>query len=191
MRRLIAVAVTAIVTVLLAACSTVGINTATNGRSLDPLHDDVASLLIAFDLPRGLGPNNAAGQLFTFDVANGGPQEHLRLSLVPADADQVAGNLPPPAEGHAYYLYNVAETDKPAIRAAQQAAQARGISASSIQIGVVPHLCGAGQVDQNVLTVSIYGAIPGQTRLMPFMNQMPLAAVLQQPGSTQLAICQG
>jgi hypothetical protein len=61
----------------------------------------------------------------------------------------------------------------------------------SIQIGVVPHLCGAGQVDKNLLTVSIYGAIPGQTRLMPFMNQMPLAAVLQQPGSTQLAICQG
>ncbi|HVX73478.1 MAG: hypothetical protein ACTHKD_05630 [Devosia sp.] len=191
MRRLIAISVTVAVTVLLAACSTVGINTASNGRSLDPLRDDVASLLIAFDLPRGLGPNNAAGQLFTFDVANGGPQEHLRLSLVPADADQVAGNLPPPGDGRAYYLYNIAENDKPAIRAAQQAAQARGISASSIQIGVVPHLCGAGQVDKNLLTVSIYGAIPGQTRLMPFMNQMPLAAVLQQPGSTQLAICQG
>jgi hypothetical protein len=111
MRRLIAISVTVAVTVLLAACSTVGINTASNGRSLDPLRDDVASLLIAFDLPRGLGPNNAAGQLFTFDVANGGPQEHLRLSLVPADADQVAGNLPPPGGGSGSYPPTVAEKE--------------------------------------------------------------------------------
>ena len=187
MRRLIALALT----LALAACSSVGVNTANTTRSLDPLHDDVASLLIAFDLPRGLGPNNAAGQLFTFDVAQGGPQEHLRLSLVQADADEVAGNLPPPAEGRAYYLYSISENDKLTVRAAQQSALQRNVAASAIQIGVVPHLCGTQGIDQSTLTVSIYGAIPGQTRLMPFMNQMPLTAVLQQPGSTQLAICQG
>jgi hypothetical protein len=187
MRHLIAI----VLTLALAACSTVGINTGNNNRSLDPLHDDVASLLIAFDLPRGLGPNNTAGQLFTFDVAQGGPQEHLRSLLVPADVDQAAGGLPPPAEGRQYYLYTINENDKPAIRAAQQSAVARNLSANSIQIGVVPHLCGAGAVDKNVLTVSIYALIPGQTRMMPFMNQVPLATVLQQPGSTQLAICQG
>ena len=60
-----------------------------------------------------------------------------------------------------------------------------------LKTAFVPLLCGSGQADQTLLTVSIYGAIAGQTRLMPFMNQMPLAAVLQQPGSTQLAICQG
>ena len=139
MRRLIAIALT----LCLAACSTVGINTVNNGRALDPVNDDVASLLIAFDLPRGLGPNNAAGQLFTFDVAQGGPQEHLRSNLVPADADQVAGNLPPPADGRAYYLFTIDTQAQPAIRAAQAAAQARGITAASIQIGVVPQLCGS------------------------------------------------
>jgi hypothetical protein len=187
MRHLTAIALT----LLLAACSTVGLNVGNTNRSLDPLHDDVASLLIAFDLPRGLGPNDKAGQLFTFDVAQGGPQEHLRSTLVPADVDQAAGALPPPAEGRQYYLYTINENDKPAIRAAQQGAAARNLSASSIQIGVVPHLCGAGEVDKNALTVSIYAVIPGQTRMMPFMNQVPLATVLQQPGSTQLAICQG
>jgi hypothetical protein len=187
MSRLIAITLT----LFLAACSTVGLDMGNTNRSLDPLHDDVASLLIAFDLPRGLGPNNTAGQLFTFDVAQGGPQEHLRSLLVPADVDQAAGGLPPPAEGRQYYLYTINETNKPSIRAAQQAAVARNLSASSIQIGVVPHLCGAGDIDKNALTVSIYALIPGQTRMMPFMNQVPLATVLQQPGSTQLAICQG
>ena len=118
MRRLIAIALT----LCLAACSTVGINTVNNGRALDPVHDDVASLLIAFDLPRGLGPNNATGQLFTFDVAQGGPQEHLRSNLIPADADQVAGNLPPPQDGRAYYLYSIDPQAQPAIRAAQAVA---------------------------------------------------------------------
>ena len=187
MRILIAAALT----VFLAACSTVGLNTGNNNRSLDPLHDDVTSLLIAFDLPRGLGPNDKAGQLFTFDVAQGGPQEHIRSLLVPADVDQAGGALPPPAEGRQYYLYTINANDKPALQAAQAAAVARNLSPSSIQIGVVPHLCGAGEVDKNALTVSIYALIPGQTRMMPFMNQVPLAAVLQQPGSTQLAICAG
>ena len=187
MRRLIAIALT----LCLAACSTVGLNTANNGRALDPINDDVASLLIAFDLPRGLGPNNVAGQLFTFDVAQGGPQEHLRSNLVPADADQVPGSLPPPQEGRAYYLYTVNEQNKPAIRAAQEAARARGVAASAIQIGVVPHLCGAPGIDRTMLTVSILAVIPGQTRPMPFMSNVPLTTVLQQPGSTQLAICNG
>lgn len=185
MRILIA----AILTLLLAACSTLGVNGPSANGALDPLHDDVASLLIAFDLPRGLGPNNVAGQLFTFDVANGGPGEHLRAMLVPADVDEVSSRLPAPAEGRQYYLYQLSEQSKGQIRAAQAAAAARGIAASSIQLGIVPHLCSAGPVDQNVLTVSIFATLPGRTGLLPFMNQVSLAAVLQQPGSTQLAVC--
>ena len=46
-------------------------------ETLDELANGAAFLLghnlIAFDLPRGLGP--AKGSLFTFDVANGGPAE--------------------------------------------------------------------------------------------------------------------
>src|SRR5690348_17585230 len=103
MRLLLAAALS----LVLSACSTMGLNSPSASGSLDPLHDDVGSLLIAFDLPRGLGPNNKAGQLFTFDVAQGGPTEHLRLQLVPADADLASGHLPPPADGRAYYLYTL------------------------------------------------------------------------------------
>ena len=73
MHRILAIAFT----MLLAACSTMGTPSGPSGRGLDALHDDVGSLLVAFDLPRSLGPA-PSGQLFTFDVANGGAGEHLR-----------------------------------------------------------------------------------------------------------------
>jgi hypothetical protein len=184
MRFLIAIALA----VTLASCSTLGVNSLAPSSSLDPVRDDVASLLVAFDLPRGLGPATS-GQLFTFDVPNGGPSEHLRAPLVQADADQAAAGLPPPADGRAYYLFALSEPAKAQIRAAQAAAQSRGIPGSSIQLGIVPHLCSSGPVDQNVLTVSIFAALPGRSGLYPFMKDETLAAVLQQPGSTQLAIC--
>ena len=134
MRLLLAAALT----LVLSACSTMGLNSPSASGSLDPLHDDVGSLLIAFDLPRGLGPNNAAGQLFTFDVPQGGPTEHLRLLLVPADADLAAGHLPPPAEGRAYYLYTLDGAARAQIQAAQATANARAVPGKSVQIGVVP-----------------------------------------------------
>jgi hypothetical protein len=172
-------------TLLLAACSTLGLPTAP-ATSLDPLRDDVASLLIAFDLPRGLGP--AAGSLFTFDVANGGPGEHLRLTPLQADVDEVPANLPPPGAGRAYYLFAFTETDKFAIRAAQASAQARGATARSVTIGMVPKLCTAGTLDPNFTTLSVLAVLPGRSPL-PFIDAQPLSALLQQPGSTQMPPC--
>lgn len=189
MHRLIVV----FVSLLLAGCSTLGSGNvggpSNSGRNIDPVNDDVSSLLIAFDLPRGLGPA-PSGQLFTYDVANGGPDQHLRISLVQADdADQVAGTLPPPGDGRAYYLFGIADNDKARLRAAQASAQARGITAQSVQIGIVPHLCTSGQVDPNALTVSILGGVPGQTRMQPFLDHETLAVLMQQPGSTQMPAC--
>ena len=188
MRRLIVLAFS----LLLAGCSTLGTGgpgPSGGGRALDPVNDDVGGMLVAFDLPRGLGPA-PSGQLFTYDVANGGPQEHLRLTLVQADdADQVAGTLPPPSDGRAYYLFGFSDADKAKLLAAQTSARARGITAQSVKIGIVPHLCTSGQVDPNTLTVSILGGLPGQTRMMAFLDHELLASLLQQPGSTQMPAC--
>ncbi len=173
---------------LLAACSTVGVTTGPNGPSLDAVRDDVGSLLVVLDLPRGLGPSPSTGQLFTFDIANGGPSEHLRLTLVPADGDSY-GNLPPPGDGRAYYLFAVDAKDKPAIQAAQLAAQQRGVSGNNVTLGIVPKLCTAGQIDQTSLTVSAFALIPGRTRLMTFLDNQPLSVLAQQPGSTQMPYC--
>ena len=171
---------------VLTACSTVGVGPGPGGNTLDPLRDDIASMLIAFDLPRGLGP--ASGSLFTFDVANGGPAEHLRLTPLQADVDGLPAGLPPPGVDRAYYLFAFSETDKLAIRNAQLTAQARGATSQNVTIGMVPKLCTAGPVDPNLVTVSVYAVLPGKSP-MPFVNRMVLAQLLQQPGSNQMGPC--
>ena len=174
---------------LLSACSSFGPGSPTGGPALDPATNDMASLLVAFDLPRGLGPSPTAGQLFTFDVANGGPSEHLRLTLAPADADLAPGTLPPPAEGRAYYLFALKEADQLSIRAAQSLAQQRGVTANGVKLGIVPKLCNAGPVDANLLTISVFAVVPGRTGLLPFLKDETLAQLLTQPGSTQMPAC--
>ncbi len=173
-------------TLFLAACSTMGVVPGPGGNTLDPLRDDVAATLIAFDLPRGLGP--AKGSLFTFDVANGGPAEHLRLTPLQADVDQYPANLPPPGVDRAYYFFAFSESDKLAIRNAQLTAQARGASATNVTLGFVPKLCTAGTVDPNAVTVSVFAILPGRAP-QPFLNRQLLSVLLQQPGSTQMGPC--
>jgi len=171
---------------VLAACSTVGIGPAPGGGTLDPLRDDIGAMVIAFDLPRGLGP--AGGSLFTLDVANGGPAEHLRLTPLRADIDLLPPNLPAPAIDRQYYLFAFSESDKLAIRNAQLTAQARGAAAQNVTLGVVPKLCTAGAVDPYTTTVSVLAVLPGRQPL-PFLNRQLLAQILQQPGSTQMGPC--
>ena len=173
-------------TFVLAACSTVGGGPGPGKSTLDPLRDDIGPLLIAFDLPRGLGP--ARGSLFTFDVANGGPSEHLRLTPLQADVDGLPANLPPPGIDRAYYLFAFSEADKLAIRNAQLIAQARGATAQNVTVGMIPKLCTAGPVDPNLVTVSVYAVLPGRSPL-PFLNRTMLATLLQQPGSNQMGPC--
>ena len=185
MRILIALALS----LVLAGCSTVGLNLGTPSGGLDASRDDLSSLVIAFDLPRGLGPSPTAGQLFTFDVANGGPSEHLRLTLEPADADLAISSLPPPAEGRAYYLFDLKDADKLAIRAAQTSAQQRGVTESGVKLGIVPKLCNAGPYDANAMTISVFAVVPGRTGLLPFLKDETLAQLLTQPGSTQMPAC--
>ena len=185
MRILLALALS----LLLAGCSTVGLNLGAPSGGLDASRDDLSTLVIAFDLPRGLGPSPTAGQLFTFDVANGGPSEHLRLTLAPADADLAPGTLPPPAEGRAYYLFALKEADQLSIRAAQSLAQQRGVTANGVKLGIVPKLCNAGPVDANLLTISVFAVVPGRTGLLPFLKDETLAQLLTQPGSTQMPAC--
>lgn len=172
---------------ILTACSTVGPGPGPANGTLDPLRDDIGATLIAFDLPRGLGP--AKGSLFTFDVANGGPAEHLRLTPLQADVDGIPASLPPPGVDRAYYLFAFSETDKLAIRNAQLTAQARGATAQNVTLGMIPKLCTAGPVDPNLVTVSVYAVLPGKSP-MPFLNRTVLAQLLQQPGSTQMGPCQ-
>ncbi|RYE08951.1 MAG: hypothetical protein EOP22_11525 [Hyphomicrobiales bacterium] len=169
----------------LAACSTIGMPTGPTGK-LDLVRDDIASMLVAFDLPRGLAP--AKGSLFTYDVANGGPAEHLRLTPLQADIYDFPRELPPPAADRQYYLFAFTEIDKQAIRNAQLSAQQRGATATNVTVGMVPKLCTAGTVDPNYTTVSVYAVLPGRGAI-PFLDGQLLSVLLQQPGSTQMGPC--
>lgn len=176
----------ALLALALAACSTVGMGPGPGSTSLDPLRDDIASTIIAFDLPRGLGP--AKGSLFTYDVANGGAAEHLRLTPLQGDVDMLPAGLPPPGIDRAYYLFAFSQTDRLAIRNAQLSAQSRGATAQQVTIGMIPKLCTAGPVDANTATVSVLAVLPGRAPL-PFLNRQLLAVLLQQPGSNQMGPC--
>ena len=177
---------------LLAGCSTMGTGNfggpSGGNRTLDAANDDVGSIVVAFDLPRGLGPVPTT-QLFTFDAAQGGPNEHLRLTMVQANDADVGSQLPPLADGHAYYFFALNDNDKGRLAAAQASARARGLTAQSIQLGIVPKLCTSGQIDPTVLQVTVLGGIPGQTRMTPFLDHMALTQVNQLPGSTQMPAC--
>ena len=177
---------------LLAGCSAMGTgNFGPSGggnRTLDAANDDIGSIVVAFDLPRGLGPVPTT-QLFTFDAANGGPSEHLRLTMVQANDADLGSQLPPLADGHAYYFFALNDNDKGRLAAAQASSRARGLTAQSIQLGIVPKLCTSGQIDPNALQVTVLGGIPSQTRMTPFLDHMPLTQVNQLPGSTQMPAC--
>jgi hypothetical protein len=176
---------------LLAACSTLNLDTANRLRSLDYMRDDIASLLIAFDLPRGIGPVPGASTL-SFDVVIAGQGErHIDATLTQADADEVAGSLPVPAKGRAYYLFGFTDKDKAAIHDAQAWARSLpgGLSGNSLSIKLAPRLCTSGDVDVAAATVSVLVALPGQPGLAPLIDHQRLPDLVAQAGGAGLPPC--
>lgn len=160
---------------MLAACSSFGPSTPPALRALDPLHDDLGKLFIAFDLPRGLGPV-VGGSSVTLDAVGAKP---VRAALVAADADEVAGNLPPPANGHAYYLFSIAPADQPALQAAVVAAlSANPSAAGTASLAVTPALCTSGGIDPAKAVISVLAALPGGAHLGPLIDHRALGDLL-------------
>lgn len=164
---------------LLAACSTLGgRDTAPSSqRGLDALNDDLASAVIVFDLPRGVGLVEGATRL-SFDVASPVLDKHLSAVLAPADADEVAGVLPPPGSGRAYYFVGLSDADGAAFGAAQAAARGASVSAGAARLSVAPRFCVSGPVDPTLVTVSVYAALPERGRLAPLLDRQLLTHAL-------------
>jgi hypothetical protein len=163
---------------LLAGCSTAGlIDTPQPKRGLDYGRDDLASLRIAFDLPRGVAPIEGASAL---TYAGDRP---LRVGLVPADMDDVAGSVPPPGTGRAYYVYGIAPADQQPLREAQRNA------GSGAALTAVPRLCRSGAVDPKRVSVTVYAVVPGAGRLAPLIERQVLADLLAASGISELPAC--
>jgi hypothetical protein len=171
MRHIIVVAVLA----LLAACSSLNLDTANRLRTLDYANDNLADLVLAFDLPRGVEPVKDRSTLI-FDVttpANG--ERHLRAVLVLADADETVGNLPPPAANRTYFLYGFSDKDKAALREAQAWARTLPAGGGTIKIAMAPRFCSVAPIDPQSTNVSVLIALPGVTGLAPLISNQKLS----------------
>lgn len=94
------------------------LDTASKLRGLDYLSDDIASLLLAFDVPLTLEPI-ADGSVLASTSPPASGERHIKAVLTETDASDLAGTLPPPADERTYYLFGFSDADKAAIREAR------------------------------------------------------------------------
>jgi hypothetical protein len=172
-----------LVAAALSACSSFGPSTPPPSRPIDALRDDVAGLLIVFDLPRGLGPMPGASFL-TFTVGTTRP---VTAALIPADADAMATQLPPPGKGRAYYFLDLSPIGQTAMRTAQAGARAANPAPSSVALAVVPGLCESEAVDPKLVTLSVFAAVPGASHLVPLIDHRLVADIVGSAG--KLSAC--
>lgn len=179
---------------LVTACSSLSMPTAAKLRALDYLNDDIASLVVAFDVPETLEPVPGASG-FSFDISIPGKGErHIAATLEPGDASEVAGALPPPGTERTYYLFGFAEADKAKLREAQ--AWARGIATTGVApntpvIAISPRFCRSDAIDMATARVSVLIALPGSPALEPLVSNETLATLLASTGGGVLPECAG
>lgn len=191
MARWIARIAAIVAIVALAACSSIPLGTAGKLRGLDYLNDDLASLLLAFDVPLTLEPA-PEGSVLSFDITTPTSGErHVKATLVVADAADLAGTLPPPAENRTYYLFGFSDPDKQAIRDAQAWARKLPPGPNALSISLVPRVCRSGEVDPARTSVSVLIALPGATGLAPLLTNTPLSTLLASAPIKALATCAG
>ena len=155
----------------LSGCSSFGPGTSPPQRALDALHDDIGGLLIAFDLPRGIGLMPGASSL-TYAIPSARP---IKAVLIAADADEIASQLPPPGNGRAYYFLALAPADRTSIRTLEAGARSANLAPTSITFTVTPGLCESAIVDPKSVTISILAATPGGQHLVPLVDHHSLA----------------
>jgi hypothetical protein len=170
MRRSLRLAILAAASAL-TACSSFGPSAPPTLRALDPLKDDVAGLLIAFDLPRGVGPMPGASVL-TYTIPSARP---IKAALVPADAEDEASQLPPPGNGRAYYFFALPPASQTAIRTAAAGARAANLSSANVAVAVAPGLCESAVLDPTRISISVLVAQPAGPRLAPLIDHRVLA----------------
>lgn len=189
MRQLLRSLVLVCAAVALAGCSSLSMPTAAKLRAVDYLNDDIASLLIAFDLPVGIEPiADGSTMSFTVTSGTGGGARVIAVLTRAADADAASG-LPPPGGDRIYYLFGFSDADKAALRAAQATARALPPGNNSIIVDMGPRFCARVPTDLAKVRFSVLIALPGSTGLEPLINGESLQAVLAPSGQTALPPC--
>ena len=159
---------------LLGACTSLSPQAAAKIRALDYLNDDIASLVVAVDLPAPLQPVPEQSAL-RFDFTSAGRGErHVVAALTLTDPGELAGTLPPPGANRAYYLFGFSEADQAALREAQTWARSlpagTGNATGAFPVSVAPRFCATEPVDLARARYSVLVALPGATRLEPLIQ---------------------
>jgi hypothetical protein len=177
--------------VVLAACSSIPIGMGGRQNGLDGLNDDVALALLALDLPQVLEPV-PGGTVLNFDITSAsGGERHIKAILATADPGELAGLLPPPADGRSYYLFGLAAADQQAIREAQEWARGLPPGAAQVTLGLGPSLCRTDAIDMQKTMVSALVVLPGSGRAAPLLGPVSLATVLATAPSKEIPPCAG
>jgi hypothetical protein len=172
----------------LVGCSSLPIGQSAPVRALDYLGDDLAGALVAFDLPASLEPV-PGGSTLTFDLTTpASGARHVRAVLAQSDAAELAGTLPPPADGRSYYLFGFSPSDRQAIREAQAWSRTLPGGAGELKVVLSPALCRIGTVRADAVRVSVRVAVPGIPALAPVIADRPLTAVM---GGAEVPPCAG
>jgi hypothetical protein len=168
---------------LLSGCDTFGLGGGGTpvpaARALDYRADDLASLVVALDLPAELQP--VPGRTTArFDVTTETKGErHVKASLVRADGDLIDAGLPPPGSGRTYYLLGFSARDAKAVADAQKWLAGLPVGAPPvIAFNVSPSLCETAAIDPAATTFSILPALPGAGPLVPLVSDKPLTMLL-------------
>jgi hypothetical protein len=174
-----------------AACSSIPIGTASKSGGLDALNEDVAAALLALDLPQVLEPV-AGGSTLSLDITSAsGGERHVRAVLGTADPGELAGLLPPPADGRSYYLFGLTPADQQAVREAQAWAKSLPPGNAQVTLGLSPSLCRTDAIDTQKTMVAALVALPGSGRVTPLLGPVPLASVLAAAPIKDVPACAG
>ena len=149
-------------------------------NGLDALNDDVAGALLA------------GGMVLSLDVtSNGGGERRVTAVLGTADPGDLAGLLPPPADGRIYYLFGLAAADQQAVREAQVWARGLPAGAAQVTLGLSPSLCRTDTIDTEKTMVSALVALPGTGRVASLLGPVSLATVLAAAPIKDVPACAG
>lgn len=160
-------------------------------RALDLLNDDIASLVLALDVPVALVPQPADSRFVLSASRPDGTRIRTEIMLVRADAQDVAEHLPPPAQDRGYYLFGFAEADKQKLRDTQAAIRSASASGGAGQPEVELNFafCILSEIDPDRTVFSAHVALPGAGALEPLVSRESVATLLAATGQSELAPC--
>lgn len=167
---------------LLAGCSSLPMGGAPAPSEVDVLNADVAGALFVLDLPQTLEPTPEDSSVAISLVAGAEGERRVDATLWRADPGELAGLLPPPADGRSYYLFGLDAADQTAVREAQAWARGRTVQSA---ITLRPGVCRTDAIDLGRTTISALMVTPGRVQYL--IRNAPLSV----HAGTNVAPCAG